>query len=104
MSKPAQVKVLYPRTATSTFNIDYYLSTHMPLVVKHWSDYGLKGYKVVSFDADAPWTYGCTLEFESLEGFEKAGQTEGAKTVMGDIVNFSNEKPVLAKGEVIDSK
>lgn len=38
------VSVLYPRSAK--FNMEYYLSTHMPLVQKSWASYGLKKYTV----------------------------------------------------------
>lgn len=40
----AHVSVLYPRDAT--FNMEYYLATHMPLVKKSWTRYGLKKYIV----------------------------------------------------------
>jgi hypothetical protein len=40
-SNGAAVSILYPRTANSTFELDYYLSKHMPLVAKFWTKYGL---------------------------------------------------------------
>lgn len=41
---PAHVSVLYPRKAT--FDMKYYLATHMPLVKKHWAQHGLTKYTV----------------------------------------------------------
>ena len=44
---PAHISVLYPRAAT--FNMEYYLATHMPLVKKSWAQYGLKKYTVTQY-------------------------------------------------------
>lgn len=43
---PIEVTVLYPNVSDATFNLDYYLKTHMPLVVKEFGPHGLKGWKV----------------------------------------------------------
>lgn len=43
---------------------------------------------------------GCSLEFESLEGFQEAGKGEEAKEVFADIENFSDKKPSIVAGEV----
>ncbi|KAJ4288155.1 hypothetical protein N0V90_012172 [Kalmusia sp. IMI 367209] len=103
MSKPAHVNVLYPRKDGATFDMKYYLATHMPLVSKSWSSYGLKGYKVTQYAEDAPYTVGCLLEWESIEAFKKAGAGPEAADVFGDIPKFSNEKPTLIAGELVGS-
>lgn len=102
-SQGASVIVAYPRTSSSTFNKDYYLSTHMPLVKKHWTKHGLRSYAVTDLSAsdDAPYTYIVVMDFESLEGFGAAAQDESIKEIMGDVDNFSNVKPVLLHGGVI---
>lgn len=41
--------VLYPKTASSTFDMSYYLQTHMPLVQKCWGSMGLKDWQIVEF-------------------------------------------------------
>jgi hypothetical protein len=40
---PATVTVVYPQGVK--FNMDYYKSTHMPLVQKKWGSYGLNSCK-----------------------------------------------------------
>jgi len=40
-----RVSILYPRSEGTTFDIDYYVSKHMPLVQKELGD-TLKGYGV----------------------------------------------------------
>lgn len=97
----ALVIVAYPRKDGATFDKDYYLSTHMPLVEKHWKKHGLKSYAVSELNADGPYTYTVVIEFESHEGFAAAGQDPNTKEVMDDVKNFSNEAPVLVHGGVI---
>ena len=93
--------VLYPRKEGSTFDKEYYLKTHMPLVMKHWGKHGLKSYAVSDPNADGPYSISAVLEFDSYEGFEKATQDPGTKEVMDDIKNFSSEASVLLHGNVI---
>lgn len=101
MSKGAQVKVLYPRKEGSTFDLHYYLTTHMPLVSKHWTPYGLKGYTVTRYTDDGAYSHGVTLEWDSLESFAKAGAGHEAVEIMTDIKNFSSEQPTIVAGEVV---
>ena len=97
----AQVLVAYPRSEGSTFDKEYYLSTHMPLAKKHWAKHGLKSYAVTELNADGPYTYVVVMEFESHEGFGAASQDPNTKEIMEDVPNFSNVKPILLHGGVI---
>ncbi|KAH7069355.1 hypothetical protein FB567DRAFT_246207 [Paraphoma chrysanthemicola] len=97
----AQVVVAYPRKDGSTFDKKYYLSTHMPLVAKHWKKHGLKSYTVTELNADGPYSYTVIMDFESLEGFGAAAADPNTAEVMGDVANFSSEQPVLLHGAVI---
>ena len=99
--KGAQVTVLYPKKEGVTFKLDYYLATHMPLVAKTWTKYGLKSYSVVQNGPDAPFSISTVMEWESSEGIGKAFKDPGTAEVMGDIANFSSEQPVLLTGEVV---
>jgi len=101
---PIQVTVIYPASSSSTFNMDYYLSTHMPLVQKLWGPAGLKNWTVLKFGADAPYSVQATLFWDSMADFENAGKDqENTGKIMGDIKNFSNVDPVLMPGEVVGS-
>lgn len=104
MSKGAQVTVLYPKKDGAKFDLEYYLATHMPLVTKTWSSYGLKGYTVTQLSGEGPYSISCVMEFESSEGFGKAIQDKGTAEVMKDVENFSSEKPVLVAGEIVERK
>ncbi|KAF9699471.1 hypothetical protein EKO04_002338 [Ascochyta lentis] len=96
----AQVIVLYPRKDGAKFDLDYYHSSHMPLVKSKWGSLGLKSFSVVQLSPDNQYSIAATLEFESQESVGKAMADPGAKEVMDDIVNFSSEQPVIVAGNV----
>jgi uncharacterized protein (TIGR02118 family) len=98
---PATVTVLYPRESDGHFDADYYLKTHMPLAQKNWAPYGFTSYKVIKFGDDAPYVYGVAMDFESMEGVQKAMASDKTKEIMDDVVNYSNLKPTIVAGEVI---
>ena len=96
---PATVTVVYPQGAK--FNMDYYMSTHMPLVQKKWGEFGLNSWKVVKFGDDAPYCVQATLEWGDVSEFNKAANSDSAKEVLGDIPNFSDKDPVIMPGDVV---
>ena len=98
--------VLYPNEEDATFNMDYYLSTHMPLVSEHWQKHGLKGWRVVQFQTGPdgnkpPYSVQATLLFDGPEDLQKALGSAEAATVFGDVPNFSNKSPVFLAGGVL---
>jgi uncharacterized protein (TIGR02118 family) len=97
----AQVIVAYPRKDTSTFNKEYYLSTHMPLVAKYWKKHGLKSYAVTELNAESPYSICVVMDFESADGWGAAAEDSNTKEIMDDVPNFSTEGPVLLHGGVI---
>jgi hypothetical protein len=40
---PCSVTALYPNTPDATFNLEYYTSTHLPMVAEQFGPYGFKG-------------------------------------------------------------
>lgn len=99
----AQVSVMYPRKDGATFDLSYYLSTHMPLVAKHWTKYGMKSWSVTQLSEDAPYSIKATMEWDSQEAFGKATQDPATAEIMADVKNFSSEQPVLIQGKVVAS-
>jgi len=101
-----EVTVLYPNEEDATFDMDYYLSTHMPLVSENWQKYGLKGWRVIQFQpgpdgAKPQYSVQATLIWDGPEDLQKAMGAEETKTVMGDVPNFSNKSPILVAGQVM---
>lgn len=93
--------VAYPRRDTSTFDETYYNTSHMPLVEKHWKSFGLTSWKVVKFASDAPYSHAALLEWDSAESFQEALKQESTAEIMGDVVKFSNEQPIMLSGTPI---
>lgn len=83
--------------------MDYYLSSHMPLVGKLWGPQGLKGWKVVKFGDDQPHSVQATLEWADIKDFQKAAGGEHTAQIMGDVPNFSDKEPVLMPGSIVGS-
>ena len=103
----AHATVLYPADADATFDLDYYLKTHMPLVAEKWTPYGLKSWSVVKYnpgpDGSKTFSYAALLTFESPESIGKALGSEETKEVLGDVQNFSNKSPSFYTGDVVGS-
>jgi len=97
----AQLLVLYPRTESSTFNKEYYLSTHMGLAKRAWEKHGLKSYSVVEASPEDSYAYITVLDFESIEAFGAAMQDPESAAVMADVTNFTNIQPVIVHGNVV---
>jgi uncharacterized protein (TIGR02118 family) len=93
---PAIVTILYPQK--TKFNMDYYLSSHIPMVQKRWTDKGMKSFAVVKLPNDAPYSVQAVSEWESVEHFQSVTNDT---TVMDDIVNFSDQTPTFMAGEVV---
>ena len=61
--------------------------------------------KVLKFGDDSPYSVQATLEWNSLEDFQKAASDQDAlNTIMGDVKNFSNTTPKLMTGEIVGSQ
>ena len=99
-----QITVLYPNHSDATFNMDYYLKSHMPMVQEQFGPYGFEGYSVLKFvgtpdpNTQSPYSVQATLNFKSIKDFQEALGATGEK-VLGDVPNFSNKWPTLMIGE-----
>ncbi|PQE08927.1 Ethyl tert-butyl ether degradation protein [Rutstroemia sp. NJR-2017a WRK4] len=93
----AIVTVMYPKTETSTFDMNYYMKTHMPLVQEKWGPHGLQNWTIYELDGKDGWSVQALLYWDSMESFAKAAEAEAEK-IMADVPNFSSEKPLLVKG------
>ncbi|MBO0933352.1 EthD family reductase [Fibrella aquatilis] len=94
------VTVLYPNTANSQFDMDYYLNKHTPLVHERLRPMGLTGVDLKEGIAGgAPgtpqaYTMITQLNFDSMEELQNALATHGPELI-GDIPNFTNVQPQM---------
>lgn len=99
----ASLQVIYPITADTSFDYDYYLSTHMQLVGQHMGPHidstvvtkGLAG-----GPDTPPGSYAiATILFKDQNAMNSA--LAAAEPVLADIPNFTNTQPQMLIGEVI---
>jgi uncharacterized protein (TIGR02118 family) len=99
-----KVSVLYPGGAGKTFDMAYYLATHMPLVQEKLGavlksmavEEGLAG-----GEPGAPPTYVAMghLYFDSVAAFQQAFDAH-APAILSDIPNYTNITPTIQVSEV----
>jgi uncharacterized protein (TIGR02118 family) len=99
-----KVSVLYPHSASATFDMAYYLEKHMPMVRQKLGA-ACKGTAVeqgIGGGAPgAPPTYIAMghLLFDSAEAFQSAFAPHAA-AIMGDIPNYTKIQPIIQVSEV----
>ncbi len=99
------VSVIYPAKDGASFDMDYYLKTHVPMVGARWKACGLQDAKVLR-GAGAPggaasaFLVIALLTFASAPEFQRAVEQHG-KEILGDIPNFTNVQPVIQVNDVM---
>lgn len=100
---PITLQVCYPATDGTTFDHDYYLATHLPLVQDHIGAEltGATASRGLSGGADAPPPFHAiaTLTFPDRAAFDSAMAKMGP--VVEDIAKFTDCQPQLLVGEVV---
>lgn len=102
------ITVLYENVDDATFDLDYYMTRHMPLVDEKFARFGIKGWRVVKAvgtpTGEKPlYSIIATLEFDAAQQFKDAVAAEGGP-VFGDVPNFSNKGPVVVISDVVGSR
>ncbi|BDC50340.1 hypothetical protein F183_A26560 [Bryobacterales bacterium F-183] len=97
--------VLYSSSATR-FDMDYYLSKHIPMVEELWKPHGLIGVSVsrgisgLMPGTQATYVVAGMLTFESQEALGKCISNGGGQ-ILGDIPNFTDVQPDVQVCEVV---
>ena len=99
-----RVNVLYPNNPGSTFDMDYYLNKHMPMVGEKLKpalkgmtvDQGLSGGQP---GTEAAFRVIATLMFDSVEAFAGAFGPAAAE-IQADIPRYTNIVPTVQVSEV----
>ncbi len=87
--------ILYPKTDDATFDMDYYTSTHMPMVAKALGD-GAWGAMAISSDKHVALGW---VMFADMDAFNAGMGAHGAE-IMADVANYTNQQPEVIIGEV----
>ncbi|HEY7387003.1 MAG TPA: EthD family reductase [Bryobacteraceae bacterium] len=99
-----RVSVLYPASDGRTFDMDYYLKTHIPLFQNRIGaamkdirvEQGVNGLAPASA---APFVAMVHATFDSAETFQAAFLPHAAE-IQGDVPNYTNIQPVVQISEV----
>lgn len=98
-SKQATLQFVYPTSSAASFNLDYYLNHHLPLVEKLWGPEGLLSWTASKGVEGADFYLQVTLVWESIEAYENSTKPE----IMGDIKNYTEAQPAVFVGTVVGS-
>ncbi|KAH7357148.1 hypothetical protein BKA65DRAFT_496269 [Rhexocercosporidium sp. MPI-PUGE-AT-0058] len=98
MPAQAVLQFIYPKTSASTFNMDYYLNRHWPLVEELWGPQGLLSWSVATGDKDTNYHVQAIVFWESLGVIENLTNVD---EVMGDVKNFTDATPKKWVGAVV---
>lgn len=97
------VAVMYPGANGAKFDHGYYMQSHIPLVRRLWSPFGLRDMVVLRGiagpDGAAPtYTVITQLTFDSMDAFKAAAAQHGDE-IFADIPKFTDATPVLQFNE-----
>lgn len=92
----ATLTVSYPLAFDSTFDRDYYLTTHIPLAQAAWGEFGLQSAQIL-FPAPGPQPLASMiiLQFADQTGVDAALASPKTLEVIDDVPNFTNIAPVI---------
>lgn len=99
-----KVSVIYPRSEGTEFDIDYYCSSHMPMVQNLLGEActGIAAEECLAGGAPgapAPYHAMGHLYFETMEDFQTSFGPNGEQ-IMADVPNYTNVEPTLVVSEV----
>ena len=95
-----RVSVLYPKTGESRFDMNYYLTKHVPMVKARLQGMGLRGVQIDEGlgsavpDQPPPFAVIGHMTFDKVEDLQQGLAAHGAE-IMGDIPNFTNVQPQM---------
>jgi hypothetical protein len=94
--------VLYRQSPTLTFNLDYYLTHHIPMVDKYWTPHGLLDTQVAKVTGESEFAYAITMTWNDEASWNSAkGTVDEMREIMGDVQKFTNAEALFVLGRVI---
>jgi uncharacterized protein (TIGR02118 family) len=103
-----RLTVLYPKTDSSQFDLDYYLEKHIPLVKERLTPFGLVGVDMQegiaggSPESAPPYAMITGLIFNTTDELGNGMGTHGPE-LLGDIPNFTDVQPQTQICRTVDA-
>ena len=102
-----RLTALWPKTNDSHFDMDYYLSKHVPMAKAKFQGVGIpveadveEGLGTLTPGEPAPYAAIGHLLFETMEDLQKGLAAHGAE-ILADIPNFTNVQPQIQIGSIV---
>jgi len=100
-----EITLMYPAGEGRTFDMDYYLNTHVPLFQKRMGANAqnlkiLRGIQGLTPGSPAPYVAIATWTAKSAEAYAAAFAPH-ADEILGDIPKYTNIQPVVQYSEII---
>jgi uncharacterized protein (TIGR02118 family) len=92
-----KLSVSYPSGEGTTFDHDYYSSSHIPLCNIAFSPTKIE----VDKGIDGPNVAGVHFYFDSMEAMQTALANPKMGDVMADVANYTNIAPVMQVSEIV---
>lgn len=93
------ITILYPAADGTTFDMDYYVGTHMPMFAEAIGTDNLDGWGVAQPQGN---DYHCVAwaMVNDLDAYN-ASMAEHGKALIGDVANFTTSRPTMINTEVV---
>ena len=101
-----RVIVSYPNKGGARFDEQYYLTQHMPMVMKKLAPHGMSGWSVdkgigsLVPGAPADYIIQAHLLFDTIEELQ-AGMAAEASSILADIPNYTDLQPQIQINQVL---
>lgn len=92
-----RLSVLYPDSADTHFDHDYYREHHVPLCQRIW---GLESAEI-DRGIDGPNVAAVHFRFETVEALHAAMALPGTGEILADVANYTAIAPVLQISEIM---
>jgi uncharacterized protein (TIGR02118 family) len=92
-----KLSVSYPSGDGTTFDHEYYATSHVPLCISTFKPTKTE----IDKGIDGPSVAGVTFYFESMEALQGAMGDPKTGDVMADVANYTNITPVIQISEVV---
>ncbi|ORY13376.1 hypothetical protein BCR34DRAFT_599918 [Clohesyomyces aquaticus] len=94
--------VLYRLSESQTFDLDYYLSHHIPMTIGKWGPRGLINGYVTKTTGNSEFGYYFTATWKNEASWAKAQAAyEEMAEIMGDVKNVTSAEPIFVVGNVV---
>jgi len=100
------LSVIYPYEAGSTFDLDYYVETHMQLVQDRLGPGGMRRYELLRGvagwppDTQTPNAMICNMYFDTRDELQRAFGTHGHELI-ADIKVYTDIRPRMQVSEIL---